>query len=103
MLAQNTMASPPTRTINENSKNLFAQKLTLTEHRIPDIDTIFQIGADFIRLRNHGYTILINRIQALQNTPKSLDHPLWCAIELNKEADWLAGADFVKKHDSKTG
>ena len=64
---------------------------------------ILHIAEEVKHLQQCGYTILINRIKAHQELPTDPEDPMRCAIELNKEADWLAGSARIKNiipHDN---
>ena len=77
-------------------KKFEKRKLTTNEHGAPDIDVILQIAEEMQQLQQYGYKIIINHIKAHQELPPDPDDPMRCAIELNKEADWLAGSAHIK-------
>ena len=86
-------------------KKLESRELTTNEHGAPDIDVILQIKSEIQILLTYGYTTIINHIKAHQELPQDPNDPLFCAIALNKEADWLAGTAHLRNilpHDITT-
>ena len=81
------------------------RSLTTNENGAPDIDAILQIEQELKKLKQNGYTIIIYHIKAHQDIPDDPDDSMRCAIEFNKEADWLAGTAHIRQiipHDNTT-